>query len=104
MRKVRSMVMARGWLALAPLLLVACGGSGDGPTVFFVSPEEGGTYPADSPVAFEFGMDNYELGAVPEEVSQVRAGVGASPPGAQHGLPRGRRGDSARRPDLGPFR
>jgi hypothetical protein len=47
-----------------------------GPNVFFVSPEEGGTYPADSPVAFEFGMADYELGAVPEEVFQPRGGVG----------------------------
>ena len=97
MRNVRSIVMAHGWLALAPLVLAACGGgeapapepamesepaapdpapASAGPRVVFVSPEDGGTYPADTPVAFEFGLENYELGAVPEEVSQVRAGVG----------------------------
>ena len=95
MRKVRSMVMAHGWLALAPLVLAACGAAeapepavesapaapdpepaDAGPRVFFVSPEEGGTYPADSPVAFEFGIDNYQLGAVPEDVSQPRPGIG----------------------------
>lgn len=97
MRKVRSMVMARGWLLLAPFMLAACGGgeapapepemesapaapdpapAAAGPRVFFVSPEDGGTYPADTPVAFEFGMENYELGAVPEEVVTVRDGVG----------------------------
>ena len=97
MRKVRSMVMAHGWLMLAPFLLAACGGgempapepemesepaapdpapAGAGPRVYFMSPEDGGTYPADTPVAFAFGMENYELGAVPEEVVTVRAGVG----------------------------
>ena len=97
MRKVRSMVMARGWLLLVPFMLAACGGgeapapepemesapaapdpapAAAGPRVFFVSPEDGGTYPADTPVAFEFGMENYELGAVPEEVVTVRDGVG----------------------------
>lgn len=76
MRKVRSMVMAHGWLMLAPFLLAACGGGGDGPRVYFMSPEDGGTYPADTPVAFEFGMENYELGAVPEDVVTVRDGVG----------------------------
>ena len=97
MRKVRSMVMAHGWLLLAPFMLAACGGgempapepemesepaapdpapAGAGPRVYFMSPEDGGTYPADTPVAFEFGMENYELGAVPEEVVTVRDGVG----------------------------
>ena len=76
MRKLRLMVMAHGWLALAPLVLAACGGGDAGPRVVFVSPEDGGTYPADSPVAFEFGIADYELGAVPEEVFQPRAGVG----------------------------
>ncbi len=97
MRKVRSMVMAHGWLMLAPFLLAACGGgempapepemesepaapdpapASAGPSVVFMSPEDGGTYPADSPVAFEFGLVNYELGAVPEDVVMVRDGVG----------------------------
>ena len=97
MRKVRSMVMAHGWLMLAPFVLAACGGgempapepemesapaapapapASAGPSVFFVSPEDGGTYPADTPVAFQFGMENYELGAVPEELVSVRDGVG----------------------------
>lgn len=47
-----------------------------GPTVYFMSPDDGGTYPADAPVTFEFGMENYELGAVPEELVTVRDGVG----------------------------
>ena len=76
MRKVRSMVMAHGWLLLAPFVLAACGGGDDGPHVYFMSPEDGGTYPAGTPVAFEFGMANYELGAVPENVVTVRDGVG----------------------------
>ena len=97
MRKVRSMVMARGWLMLAPFLLVACGGgeapapepamesepaapdpapASAGPRVYFMSPEDGSTHPADTPVAFEFGIADYELGAVPEELVSVREGVG----------------------------
>ena len=97
MRNVRSIVMAHGWLALAPLVFAACGGGeapapepameseaaapdpappSAAPRVVFISPEDGGTYPADTPVAFDFGIADYELGAVPEEVFQVRAGVG----------------------------
>lgn len=97
MRKVRSMVMSHGWLMLAPFLLAACGGgempapepemesepaapdpapASPGPRVVFMSPEDGGTYPADTPVSFQFGLENYELGAVPEEVVTARDGVG----------------------------
>ena len=99
MRKARSTVRAHGWLALAPLLLAACGGGDAGPAVYFVSPEEGGTYPASSPVAFEFGIADYELGAVPETVTQARAGVGHHHLGLDTGcLPAGEeipRGDPA---------
>lgn len=98
MRKVRSMVMAQSWLLLAPFLLVACGGgdtpapepemesapapapdpapASGTPSVFFITPEDGATYPADQPVAFQFGLENYELGAVPENLVTVRDGVG----------------------------
>jgi hypothetical protein len=33
-------------------------------------------YSVDSPVPFEFGIENYDLGAVPEEVVQPRSGLG----------------------------
>lgn len=99
MREVRTGMTTYGWLALAPLAAAACGGgsmpepepepamesapaaadpmpASTGPRVFFVAPEDGGTYPAGSPVTFEFGLENYELGAVPEAVDQPRAGLG----------------------------
>ena len=52
------------------------------PRVFFMSPKEGeefrffefGVY--ESPVVFEFGVENYEIAAVPKEVGQVRSGIG----------------------------
>ncbi len=98
MRDVRTLITGRGWLAVLPLVvaLSACVAdpapepepameSGDamdaepasmGPRVFFVSPEDGETYSASTPVTFEFGIENYELAAVPEEVETPRAGMG----------------------------
>ena len=96
-------VMRRRWLALLSLVLasvlVACGGaeapapeaemelnaepaaseaepSSSSPRVFFVAPEDGATLSVDNPVMFEFGIENYELAAVPEEVEQPRPGMG----------------------------
>lgn len=98
MRDVRRMAVRSGWLLALPLLVLACGGGSEpepemememetpepsspppasmGPQVTFVSPEEGGTYPADQPVRFEFAIENYELSPVPEEVDQPRPGMG----------------------------
>ena len=67
--------------ALIPLALfatlslsVACGGSPAG-RVFFVAPQDGAT--VKSPVKLEFGIENYELAAVPKEaVTEARAGMG----------------------------
>ena len=88
----------RGWPAVLPLVLALSACAADpvpapepamesedamesepasmAPRVFFVSPEAGGTYSASTPVTFEFGIENYELAAVPDEVEQVRAGMG----------------------------
>ena len=94
---IKSFCMTRGWLVLVPVLMIACGGgvppvsesemvsespvsepspAAAVPRVFFVSPEDGGTYAADSPVPFEFGVERYGLAAVPEEVEQPRLGMG----------------------------
>ena len=96
MRNKRSVGPTRSWLLVVPFVAVACGGGAPepepamesepvasapapasaAPRVFFVSPEAGGTYPADSPVPFEFGIESYELAEVPEEVVQPRSGMG----------------------------
>ena len=91
---VKSFCMTRGGLVLVPFLIIACGGgappasesemvsesepppSAAVPGVFFIAPEDGGTYPASSPVLFEFGVERYGLAAVPEEVEQPRSGMG----------------------------
>ena len=102
MQNYQSYVSQRSWLPLLlPLLLVllvatavACGG-GEAPApegemesaasdpapaatprVFFVAPQDGQMISVDNPVVFEFGMENYELSPVPEEVEQPRAGMG----------------------------
>ena len=46
------------------------------PRVFFVAPDDGQEISVDVPVVFEFGIENYEIGVVPETVEQVREGVG----------------------------
>jgi hypothetical protein len=46
-----------------------------GPRVFFVEPQDGAT--VKSPVKFRFGIENYELAAVPQgTVTTVRPGMG----------------------------
>ena len=50
--------------------------------VFFVSPKDGETFlpyeigSFEYPIVFEFGIENYEIAAVPDAVAQPRAGVG----------------------------
>ena len=96
MREFQLFVRRRAWLPVLALstVLVACGG-GDmpmseggadadpaaasmsaSPRVFFVAPEDGATISVDNPVVFRFGIENYELSAVPEEVEQPRPGMG----------------------------
>ena len=46
------------------------------PRVYFVAPEDGANISVDHPVVFEFGIENCEIAAVPEEVEQPRPDVG----------------------------
>ena len=46
------------------------------PRVYFVAPQDGDTLSVDNPVVFEFGIENYELAEVPEQVEQSRLGIG----------------------------
>lgn len=46
------------------------------PRVYFVAPEDGDTLSVDNPVVFEFGIENYGLAEVPEQVEQSRLGMG----------------------------
>ena len=46
------------------------------PSVFFVAPEDGAQISVDIPLVFEFGVENYEISPVPENVESVRAGIG----------------------------
>lgn len=74
---------------VAALTLVACGSAapppgGDAaagdkpaagsPRVFFVQPQDGAI--VKSPVRLEFGIENYELAAVPPEAKEARLGMG----------------------------
>ena len=98
MRHFKSRLMTHSWLALMGLGLVTCGGGeapmpeaemekeaepaasavpvSSDPRVFFVAPEDGEMFLVDNPVVFEFGIENYDLTAVPEEVDQPRPAVG----------------------------
>ena len=104
MIEIKMSVPKRRWLAAIPLMLAAtavgCGGGEslepdddemDGgmeiaesdagtsmaePRVFFVAPQDGDEFPANVAVAFEFGVENYEIGAVPETVDKPRDSVG----------------------------
>ena len=84
---------------LAPFLaLVACGGGGDEdamdhdameesapaadaargpvPRVFFVTPQDGAEISSDFDLSVEFGIENYEISPVPENVESPRARMG----------------------------
>ena len=98
MRDVRTAATRRGWLAVVALVLAlgACAADPEpaaepemesepamasepasmDPRVFFVSPEEGGTYSASTPVTFQFGIENYDLSPVPDVVEEPRGGMG----------------------------
>ena len=46
------------------------------PRVFFVAPRDETDHATEIPLGFTFGVENLEIGAVPEEVTSVREGVG----------------------------
>ena len=83
------------WLALAVFVTagaVACGGGSSGsgggtgsaaadaptatPRVFFVAPRSQTDHPTELPLGLTFGVENFEIGAVPETASMPRDGVG----------------------------
>ena len=99
MSNIKTFLATRCWTVVAVTLAVAavaCGGGdptapADGgmemdepemegsmsePRVFFVAPQDGEEISVDIPVVFEFGVENYEIGAVPENVEEPRPGVG----------------------------
>lgn len=61
---------------LALLTVAACGQSAPaGPRVFFVQPQDGAT--VKSPVALEFGVESFQVAAVPQgEVKETRPNLG----------------------------
>ena len=46
------------------------------PRAHFVAPDDGANISVDHPVVFEFGVEHYEIAAVPEEVEQPRPDEG----------------------------
>ena len=45
------------------------------PRAYFVAPEDGANISVDHPVVVEFGVEHYQIAAVPEEVEQPRPNV-----------------------------
>jgi hypothetical protein len=70
------MMVRAAVLTVLPLLLASCGQSEPaGPRVFFVQPQDGAT--VKSPVRLEFGVENYQVAAVPAgTVTESRANIG----------------------------
>ena len=83
------------WLALAVFVTagaVACGGGSTGsggeaaseadaastatPRVFFVDPTNETDHATEVPLGLTFGVENFQISPVPEEVSSPRAGLG----------------------------
>jgi hypothetical protein len=72
----RSCRATLGCALAAASLAAACGGAEApaGPRVFFVQPQDGAT--VKSPVRLEFGIENYQLAAVPAGATEARPGMG----------------------------
>ena len=100
------------WLALAVFVTagaVACGGGSSGdeaesaagggdtmaPRVFFEIPINETDHPTEIPLALTFGIENFQIGAVPEEAATPAGRRGALPPGCQRRVPAGRRAHPA---------
>ena len=80
------------WLALAVFVTagaMACGGDSSGsgesaadaaptgtPRVFFVAPRNETDHPTEVPLGLTFGVENFQISPVPEEVSIPREGLG----------------------------
>ena len=73
---MRTLIVRAAVLALLPLMLASCGRSQPtGPRVFFVQPQDGAT--VKSPVRLEFGVENYQVAAVPAgTVTESRPNIG----------------------------
>jgi hypothetical protein len=63
-------------LLTGALFTASCGGAPApaAPRVFFVQPQDGAM--VTSPVKLEFGLENYQLAAVPPDAKDARAGMG----------------------------
>lgn len=61
--------------AAEPMEEAAAEGSME-PRVFFVAPRDETDHATEIPLGLTFGVENFEIGAVPEEVTSVREGVG----------------------------
>ena len=83
----------KGFLVLAVLVTagaVACGGGSSGsggeaesadassatPRVFFVAPMNETDHATEVPLGLTFGVENFQISAVPEEVANPREGLG----------------------------
>lgn len=83
----------KGLVVLSVLVIagaVACGGGSSGgeaepaadaappaaPRVFFAAPRDETDHPTEVPLGLTFGVENFEISAVPETVSTPRADVG----------------------------
>lgn len=92
-RSDKKSLSLRLWCALAVFVIAgsaACGGGSSGgemepaaddaamavPRVFFVSPMNETDHPTEVPLGLTFGVENFEIGAVPEEVTVPREGLG----------------------------
>src|SRR3954469_22613449 len=69
------MKLTRHFTLLAFIVAAAACGGGSPPRVFFVEPQNGAT--VKSPVPLKFGVQNYQVAAVPQgTVDSARAGMG----------------------------
>ena len=62
--------------AAEPMEEAAAEESSGEPRVFFVAPRDETDHATEIPLGFTFGVENFEIGVVPEEVTSVREGVG----------------------------
>ncbi len=62
--------------AAEPMEEAAAEESSAEPRVFFVAPIDETDHATEIPLGITFGIENFEIGAVPEEVTTVREGVG----------------------------